>query len=106
MKKLYVGNIPWSATEDEVKAHFETIGPVASVKIITDRDTGKSRGFCFVEMEMADEAIEKLHNTDMGGRTLTVNLAREREARPAGGSRGPSSGGYAREPRGYDNRRE
>jgi RNA recognition motif-containing protein len=100
-KKLYVGNIPWTATEEEIKSFFAVAGEVKSVSIITDRDTGRSRGFCFVEMETgADEAIQQLNGKEMGGRALKVNEAREREPRSGGGSRsyggGDGSGGYGR----------
>ena len=80
-KKLYVGNLPFSATEEEVKGVFEKIGTVNSVSLITDRTTGRPRGFGFVEMENADEAITKVNGADFGGRKLVVNEAREREPR-------------------------
>jgi len=96
-KKLYVGNIPWTATEETLKDYFSAIGEVKSVSIITDRETGKSRGFCFVEMENADEAITQLNGKDMGGRALKINEAREREPRSGGGgSNSYSGGGYGR----------
>jgi RNA recognition motif-containing protein len=82
--KLYVGNIPGSATEEELKSYFSAVGEVKSVSIITDRDTGRSRGFCFVEMEYADEAITQLNGKEMGGRALKINEAREREPRTGG----------------------
>jgi RNA recognition motif-containing protein len=78
-----VGNLPFSATEDEIRALFASYGTVTSVNLITDRDTGNPRGFGFVEMEDgADEAIRALDNHDMGGRKLKVNEARPREERP------------------------
>jgi RNA recognition motif-containing protein len=83
--KLYVGNLPYSATEAELRALFEQAGTVASVSIMTDRNTGRSRGFAFVEMSSqaeAEEAIKLLNDTDMDGRALKVNVARPREARP------------------------
>lgn len=82
-KKIYVGNLPFSADENEVRELFEQYGTVDSINLITDRDTGRPRGFGFVEMENgADEAIEALNNFDLGGRSLKVNEARPREERP------------------------
>jgi len=79
MKKIYVGNLPYSATEDEVRALFAEHGTVESVALITDRDTGRPRGFGFVEMpDGADEAIQALDGAAMGGRNLKVNEARPR----------------------------
>ncbi len=78
-KRIYVGNLPFSATEDEVRELFEPFGAVESVHLVTDRDTGRPRGFGFVEMEAGgDEAIESLHERDMGGRNLTVSEAKPR----------------------------
>ena len=80
-KKLYVGNLPFSATEDEMREKFEEFGSVMSVNLITDRDTGRPRGFGFVEMENgeeADAAIAALDQTEMDGRKLNVNEARPR----------------------------
>jgi RNA recognition motif-containing protein len=88
-KKLYVGNLPFSATEEQVKEFFGSFGEILSVKIITDRATGRSRGFCFVEMENADAAMAELNGKEFGGRKLMINEAREREERrPGGGDRG------------------
>lgn len=83
-KNIYVGNLPWSATEDEVRASFETYGEVTSVKLIEDRETGRPRGFGFVEMEDegALEAIKNLDGTDFGGRNIKVNEAKPRPERP------------------------
>lgn len=80
MKKIYVGNLPFTATEDEVKSLFAEHGEVASVSLITDRETGRPRGFGFVEMapDAADAAIKALDGKDMGGRSLRVNEARPR----------------------------
>ena len=86
--KLYVGNLPFSATEDEIRDFFSTVGDVQSVKIITDRDTGRSRGFCFVEMDNADSAITDLNGKELSGRKLTVSEAREREQRSNNGHHG------------------
>ena len=83
MKKIYVGNLPFSATDDEVRELFSEFGTVVSVQLITDRETGRPRGFGFVEMsDGADEAISALHQSQMGGRSLNVNEARPREPRP------------------------
>ena len=92
--KLYVGNLPFSATEEAVRDFFSTVGEVQSVKIITDRDTGRSRGFCFVEMQNADTAIAELNGKEMDGRKLTVSEAREREHRGGGGGYRGGGGGH------------
>jgi len=84
-KKLYVGNLSFSSTEESIKDLFSQYGEVTSIKIPTDQMTGKPRGFCFVEMENADEAINQLNNYTFDGRALKVNIAREN---PQGGSRG------------------
>ena len=89
--KIYVGGLPYSTTEQELSDLFAAHGAVQSAKIITDKFTGKSRGFGFVEMATAEEAqkaITALHETQMGGRTLTVNEARPQEPRSGGGGRG------------------
>lgn len=94
-KRLYVGGLPFTTTETELNTLFTTHGQVASAKLITDRDTGQSRGFGFVEMTNDAEAmtaIEKLNGTDLGGRKLTVNEARPMEARTGGGDRGGRGG--------------
>lgn len=80
-KRLYVGNLPFDATTDAVRAAFEAFGTVHDVSLITDRETGRPRGFGFVEMdeEGAKAAIEGLDSKDFGGRNLTVNEARERQ---------------------------
>lgn len=82
-KKLYVGNLPFSATEDEVRELFEQHGAVHSIALVMDRETGRPRGFGFVEMdpEAADAASEALDGTDFGGRSLRVNEAKERSSR-------------------------
>ena len=79
-KNIYVGNLPWSSSEDDVRDAFAQYGEVISAKIIYDRETGRSRGFGFVEMEdgAADEAIKDLDGSEMGGRNLKVNEARPR----------------------------
>jgi len=83
-KKLYVGNLPFTATEEEVKELFATHGEVISVALVNDRETGRPRGFGFVEMgdSDADAAVEALDGKEFGGRSLRVNVARERERRP------------------------
>ena len=79
-KRLYVGNLPFDATTEEIRTAFEAFGTVHDVSLVTDRDTGRPRGFGFVEMDdqAASAAIEGLNNKDFGGRDLTVNEARER----------------------------
>ena len=81
MKKLYVGNLPWSATDGELQALFAGVGQVMSARVITDRETGRSRGFGFVEMDDAgaSRAIAELNGKDMGGRPLRINEANERK---------------------------
>ncbi len=83
-KNIYVGNLPWSASEDDVRAAFEAFGEVISVKLIEDRETGRPRGFGFVEMDDAGalEAISSLDGKDFDGRNLKVNEAKPREERP------------------------
>ncbi len=83
-KSIYVGNLPWSATEEQVRELFSPHGNVISVKLVSDRETGRARGFGFVEMEDADAeaAIEALDNFSFGGRTLRVNEAKPRAPRP------------------------
>jgi RNA recognition motif-containing protein len=81
VSKLYVGNLPFQTSEDELKTFFEKFGPVASVRIIQDRDTGRSRGFGFVEMANSDSALSA-NGTSINGRSITVTPARERENSP------------------------
>ena len=83
MKKIYVGNLPWSATESELRDFFSPYGDVVSVSIVMDRETGRSRGFAFVEMPDADalNAIAESNGQSMNGRPLRINEAQER-ARP------------------------
>jgi cold-inducible RNA-binding protein len=94
-KQLYVGNLPYSVSESEVGELFEQCGPVLSVKLVMDRETGRPKGFGFVEMEDAPAAaaIQKLNGTEIGGRALRVNEARERGERPGGGGGGGARGG-------------
>ena len=87
-KKLYVGNLPFQTTEGELEQLFGEMGAVESVRIITDRETGRNRGFGFIEMssdEEAANAIEKFNEYELEGRALTVNEARPRENRSGGG---------------------
>ena len=93
-KRIYVGNLSYQTTENDLTSLFEQAGQVESVNIITDRDTGRSKGFGFVEMsaEDADKAIAQFNGTEVNGRALTVNEARPREER-SGGGRGFGGGG-------------
>ncbi len=105
-KRLFVAGLPFSTTDAELRALFAPFGSVVSVKIITDRETGRSRGFGFVEMgsdEETDAAIKALHDSLFGGRKLVVNIAKPMEERPrssggyrGGGDRGGFSGGQRR----------
>ncbi len=97
--KLYVGNLPYSMTDADLQDLFSAHGTVQSVQIIIDRDTGRSKGFGFVEMGSSDEgqaAIQALHDKEINGRKLTVNEARPREERGprGGGGGGGGRGGY------------
>jgi RNA recognition motif-containing protein len=99
-KKLYVGNLPFSSTEEELRELFERHGSVESVSVITDRETGRPRGFAFVEMSepsAASDAIRALDGTQLGGRALKVNEAQDK-ARSGGGG-GGGGGGFGRRPR-------
>jgi cold-inducible RNA-binding protein len=82
MGKLYVGNIPWNTTEDQLRNFFSKVGTVSAVRVVTDKDTGRSKGFAFVEMENSDQAIADLNNADFNGRPLRLNVALEREPGP------------------------
>jgi RNA recognition motif-containing protein len=89
--KLFVGNLPWAATESDIRAHFSQAGEVVSVEVMMDKFTGRPRGFAFVTMgnaQQAQDAIAKTENIDFMGRPLKVNVARPREERPAGGGFG------------------
>ena len=89
-RTIYVGNLPWSATEDDLTALVSPHATVLSARIATDRETGRSRGFGFVEVEDGnlDQAVEALQNVEMDGRVLTINEARPREPRGGGGAGG------------------
>ena len=94
--KLYVGNLSYDTTDDELRAHFAQAGAVTSCQVILDKFTSKSRGFAFIEMgsnEDAQKAIEQCNNKDFQGRALVVNEARPREERPRGGGGGYGGGG-------------
>jgi len=93
---IYVGNISYQTTNDDLREAFEPFGEVTDAHVIMDRETGRSRGFGFVEMANdaeAKEAIEKLNGSDMQGRNVTVNEARPRQPRPGGGGGGGYGGG-------------
>lgn len=96
MKRLYVGNLSFDSSEDDVRNAFAAFGEVTSVHMVTDRDTGRPRGFGFVEMSSDSEAqaaIDGLNDQDLGGRRLTVNIAKPRENRAGGGGGGGGYGG-------------
>jgi cold-inducible RNA-binding protein len=104
--KLYVGNLSFRTTSEELRDAFAAVGTVESASVIEDRETGRSRGFAFVELATAEEAaaaIEQFNGKDFGGRNLTVNEAKPRTDRGGGGrgsySGGDDRGGYEREPR-------
>lgn len=93
-KKLYVGNLAFATTSDDLRVAFSAFGTVTSTTVITDRETGRSRGFGFVEMDSgAEQAVEGMNGKELGGRTLNVNEARPREERGGGGGRGYGGGG-------------
>jgi RNA recognition motif-containing protein len=95
-KKLYVGNLSFSTTESELRDLFARHGSVESVKVIMDRETGRPRGFAFIEMDAtaASDAIRALDGTDLAGRSIRVNEAQERSGGGGGGGGGPRGGGY------------
>ena len=98
--KLYVGNLPYDTADADLQSLFSQIGTVKSAQVIKDRESGRSKGFGFVEMSSSDEAnaaISKFHGTDFNGRPLTVNLARPREERSGGGGGGFRGGGGRRQ---------
>jgi cold-inducible RNA-binding protein len=112
MKNLYVGNLPHSTTEAELRTTFEAHGAVEKVSIVTDRETGRSRGFGFVEMTNAgeaDKAVAALNGTELGGRALTINEAKPKADRPRSSGQRSDGGrggrgrddyhGHARQPR-------
>jgi RNA recognition motif-containing protein len=95
VKKIYVGNLAWSATESDLRELFSTVGTVHSAAVVSDRETGRSRGFGFVEMDDADaeKAIRQLDGRELGGRNLRVNEALQKER----GGRGGGGGGGGRD---------
>ena len=109
MKNIFVGNLDFGATEDSIRALFEPFGNVERVSLVTDRDTGRSRGFAFVEMTdsaEADRAIAALNGTNLGGRALNINEARPKTGGGGGGGARPyGGGGGGGRGRGSSNRR-
>jgi RNA recognition motif-containing protein len=105
--KLFVGNLPFSVTENELLALFSQYGNVISCKIIIDRETGRSKGFAFIEMDNADQAMAALDGNDFNGRNIKVNEALERERTSGGSSSRPprfgGGGGGRDRDRGYNN---
>ncbi len=102
MKNIFVGNLDFGATESSLRALFEPYGKVERVNLVTDRDTGRARGFAFVEMAdaaEADRAIAALNGRDFGGRALTINEARPKVQSAGGGFGGSSRGSYGGPPR-------
>ncbi len=102
--KLYVGNMSFNTTEDELRSHFAQFGTVSDVFVAMDKFTGRPRGFAFVTMGTPEEAklaIEKTNGVDLGGRALQVNEARPKGERPAGGFGGGGGGGFRGERRGF-----
>lgn len=105
-KRLYVGNLKYTVTSEQLHELFEQFGTVSSAQVLSDRDTGRSRGFGFVEMANDDEAqaaIEALDGRDHDGRRLTVNEAKPRTSGGGGGYRGGGGGGYRGGGGGYSN---
>ena len=103
-QNLFIGSLAYATTDDGLKAFFETIGPVASARVITDRDSGRSKGFGFVEFENDDDnqkAVDALNGKELDGRTINVSLARPKEDRPrrdfGGNDRGGNGGGSFRQ---------
>ncbi len=107
--KIYVGNLPYSVTDSSLESNFSEFGAVSSAKVMMDRETGRSKGFGFVEMasaEVAQAAISALNGVSVDGRSIVVNLAKPREASGGGGGGGYSAAGYGAKPRsdvGYGN---
>lgn len=94
--KLFVGSLSWNTTDDQLKELFAAVGTVTSATVVTDRESGRSRGFGFVEMsndEEAKKAVEELNGKELDGRTINVSEARPKEDRPRGGFGGGDSGG-------------
>ncbi len=94
--KLFVGGLAWATSDDSLRAHFEQFGEVTEAKVITDRDTGRSRGFGFVSFSdtgSADSARDELNGSELDGRTIRVDTATERRPRSGGGGGGGGGGG-------------
>lgn len=99
-QNLFVGSLAYATTDDTLKAHFEQIGPVTSARVITDRESGRSKGFGFVEMENDDDnqkAVDQLNGKELDGRTINVSLARPKEDRPQRDFGGNNGGGSFRQ---------
>ncbi|QQS22119.1 RNA-binding protein [Candidatus Saccharibacteria bacterium] len=94
---LFVGSLAYATTDDSLQAFFATVGPVASARVITDRDSGRSKGFGFVEFENEDDnqkAIDQLNGKELDGRTIAVSVARPKEDRPRGDFGGGNGGSF------------
>lgn len=92
-QNLFIGSLAYATSDDSLKAHFEQIGPVVSARVITDRESGRSKGFGFVEMENDDDnqkAVDQLNGKDLDGRAINVSLARPKEDRPRSNDGGGS----------------
>ena len=100
-QNLFIGSLAFSTTDDGLKAHFEQVGPVESARVITDRDSGRSKGFGFVQMQSEDDnqkAIDQLNGKELDGREINVSIAKPKEDRPRdGGNRGGDGGGSFRQ---------
>lgn len=99
-QNLFIGSLAYATTDDTLKAHFATIGPVASARVITDRESGRSKGFGFVEFENEEDnqkAVDQLNGKDLDGREINVSLARPKEDRPRRDSNGGGDGGSFRQ---------
>lgn len=99
-QNLFIGSLAYATTDDGLKAFFETIGPVASARVITDRESGRSKGFGFVEFENDDDnqkAVDQLNGKELDGREINVSLARPKEDRPQRDSNGGGGGGSFRQ---------
>lgn len=99
-QNLFIGSLAYATSDDGLKAHFEQIGPVASARVITDRETGRSKGFGFVEFENESDnqkAVDELNGKDLDGRPINVSLARPKEDRPRRDNNGGGNGGSFRQ---------
>ena len=98
-QNLFIGSLAYATTDDSLKAFFEAVGPVSSARVITDRESGRSKGFGFVEFENEDDnqkAVDQLNGKDLDGRAIAVSIARPKEDRPQGGNGGGYRGGNDR----------